>query len=560
MARKKFSCDFETTTDPKDCRVWGYGVMELYNHDNYEIGNNIDDFMMWCEHVKADLYFHNLRFDGSFIVNWLLKNGWEYDDSGQAGTFDVTISAMGQWYKIVICYGYSGRKKLHTTIYDSAKKLPFTVERIGQAFNLETLKIDVSQEWYSRYRPVGHVITDEEYMYIKHDIKVICEALEIQFNQGLTRMTIGSDSLGTFKEMFDKKTYDKMFPKISLYTDSEIRKAYRGGFTWLNKIYANNDLDGGLIFDVNSLYPSVMYSELLPFGRPISFYGEYKYDPDYPLTIQHIRCEFEVKENHIPTIQIKDKKYRRIFKSNEYLEHSGGNIIDLYVTNVDLELIKKHYNLYDLEYLAGWKFRGRTGMFKDFIDHWSEIKERETGALRELAKLMLNNLYGKFATNPDITGRIPYLREDGSNGFKMGDEEMKDPEYTAMGVFITSYARLVCISTAQENYDRLIYCDTDSMHLRGKEIPENMKNKIHKTKLGYWDLEAIYDRARYIKQKTYIYEKDGKLNVTGAGMSDRVKEKVTWENFRLGFTTSGNLKGKQVSGGVVLIDSDFSLK
>jgi len=35
--RKKFACDFETTTDPNDCRVWAYGVMEIGNEKNYEI-------------------------------------------------------------------------------------------------------------------------------------------------------------------------------------------------------------------------------------------------------------------------------------------------------------------------------------------------------------------------------------------------------------------------------------------------------------------------------------------------------------------------------------------
>lgn len=555
--RKKFACDFETTTDPNDCRVWGYGIMEIGNEDNYEIDNSIDKFMDWCSKNHVDLYFHNLKFDGSFIVSWLLNNGFEHNDSGHAKTFDTVISNMGQWYKITISYGFKGKKKLQTTIYDSLKKLPFSVDRIGKAFNLATLKIDVDEEFYTRYRPVGHVITDEEYQYILHDIKVIAGALKIQFEQGLTNMTAGSDSLHGYKASISTKLYNKYFPTFSLELDKNLRLAYKGGFTWLNKKYANKDIDGGIVFDVNSLYPAMMYSKELPYGEPIPYKGEYIEDSTFPLYIQHIRCEFALKDDKIPTIQIK-RDLR--FNGNEYLETSKGHIVDLYVTNVDLELIKEHYDLYDVEYVQGWKFRSKKGLFKNFIDRWTLVKTTSTGAIRELAKLMLNSLYGKFATNPDVTKRIPYLKEDGSLGFELGDEEFKDPEYTPMGAFITAYARHETISTAQLCYDRIIYCDTDSVHLVGTEIPEILKDRIDDKKMGYWDFETTFQKGRYLRQKTYGHIIDGKFKVTCSGMSDTVKEKVTWDNFHVGFKSYGSLRGKQVKGGVVLVDREFSIK
>lgn len=555
--RKKFSCDFETTTDPNDCRVWGYGVMEIGNQLNYEIGNSMNDFMAWVEKTKADLYFHNLKFDGSFIISWLLNNGFIHDDSGLPNTFDSVISNMGQWYKITISYGYIGQRKQQATIFDSLKKLPFSVARIGKAFNLETLKIDVPEEFYHRPRPIGHEITDEEYTYIKHDVMVIAGALQIQFNQGLTKMTSGSDSLGGYKASISNKLYDKLFPTFSIEMDAEIRKAYRGGFTWVNEVYQEKEINGGIVFDVNSLYPAVMYQKLLPFGNPMMYNGEYEASEEYPLYIQHIRCEFALKDNKIPTIQIKNDLR---FNGNEYLKSSKGETVDLYVTNVDLELMKDHYELYDLEYLNGWKFRAQTGMFKKFIDRWTMIKVTSEGAIRELAKLMLNSLYGKFASNPDVTKKIPYLKEGGELGFEIGEEDFKNPEYTPMGVFITSYAREETIRTAQSVFPRIIYCDTDSLHLTGTEIPEIIKDKVDPKKLGYWDFEATFEKGKYLRQKTYINIIDGELKVTCSGMSDNVKEKVTWDNFKVGFEEYGNLIGKQVAGGVVLRDSPFSIK
>ena len=307
VARKKYVSDFETTTKEDDCRVWAYGCMEIGNKKNLKIGTKIEDFMDWCKKEKCDIYFHNLKFDGSFIVNWLLHNGYTHSDDGLPMTFNTIISNMGQWYMIDICYGYKGKKKLHTKIYDSLKKLPFSVDVIGKAFNLGSNKVEVDPEFYTRERNENHEITEEEYLYIYSDLEVMADALEIQFNQGLKAMTSGSDSLKGYKDVIGTKTFEKLFPILSLEDNEEIRWCYRGGFTWLNERYANKDIGGGIVFDVNSLYPSQMYYQPLPFGKPIKFNGKYVEDEDYPLYTQHIRCEFILKEGYIPTIQLKSR-------------------------------------------------------------------------------------------------------------------------------------------------------------------------------------------------------------------------------------------------------------
>lgn len=575
MARKKFSCDFETTTKIEDCRVWAYGYMEIGRKENYKIGNSLEEFMVWVEKVQADLYFHNLKFDGSFIVNWLLKNGFKWermkDKTGDPKTFTTIISNMGQWYMIDICYGYKGKKKIHTVVYDSLKKLPFPVKKIAKDFKLPIMKGEID---YKKERPVGYEIDENEYQYIKNDIEIIADALEIQFKQGLEKMTTGSDSLFEFKEVIDKKKFAKLFPVLSTNVDSEIRKAYKGGFTWVNDKIQGKDIKEGLVYDVNSLYPSQMYDRDLPYGEPIKFEGEYEYDEDYPLYIQVIRCSFEIKKDKIPTIQI--KKSSR-FKDNEYLKSSNHEVVELYVTNVDLELMKEHYYLYEVEYLGGYMFKKKNDLFRDYIDKWMEIKINSSGAIKALAKLMLNSLYGKFASNPVVTGKTVYLKENGANGFSMPldddgniDEEYKDPVYTAMGAFITAWARYYTITTAQKCYDRILYCDTDSIHLSGTETPEAIKDIIDPNKLGYWNHESTFTRAKFVRQKTYIEEVDGHLEVKCAGMPANLKSLVTYENFttvkhdmllpcRDGYFF-GKLAPKQVSGGVVLVETDFTIK
>src|SRR6185312_7932672 len=193
--------------------------------------------------------------------------------------------------------------------------------------------------------------------------------------------TNGSDSIKGFKDIFSTKLFEKHFPVLSMELDTNLRLAYRGGFTWLNDKYFNSEIGEGIVFDVNSLYPSVMYTKELPYGMPIFFEGKYEDDETYPLYIQHIRCEFSVKDGYIPTIQIKKNL---AFRQNEYLKTSSGEIVDLYLTNVDLELIEEHYDLYDVEYLDGWKFKGKTSMFNQFIDKWTYIKTHSEGAVQLL--------------------------------------------------------------------------------------------------------------------------------------------------------------------------------
>lgn len=580
MARKIYSCDFETTTKIDDCRVWAYGYMEVYNRKNYKIGNSMDEFMKWLIHCQSDVYFHNLKFDGSFIINYLLSRNFEFSRDGEPNTFNAIISNMGQWYMIDICLGYKGKRKIHTVIYDSIKKLPFPVKKIAKDFQLELRKGEID---YHLERPPGWQITDEEYLYIKNDIEIIAQALEIQFKQGLKKMTNGSDSLSGFKDTISTKMFEKLFPVFDVMQDKEFRPYYKGGYTWLNKIYANKTIKEGIVLDVNSLYPSQMYERPLPVGHPIKFNGKYEYDESYPLYLQHLRCEFKLKENKIPMIQVKKQRLR--FMENEYLEESDGSPVDLYLTNVDLELFLDHYEIMSLdgiEYVGGYKFRARTGVFKKFIDKWTYIKINFEGAIQLLAKLMLNSLYGKFASNPNVTGKIPYMKDNGALGFRMDDETYKDPVYTPMGCFITAWARYVTITTAQKCYDRIIYCDTDSLHLTGLEIPDVIKDIVHPKKLGMWAHELTFKMGKYLRQKTYIHEvyvkeveKDGekklknclkheatttKVVVKCSGMTDKIKEKVNFGNFKVGFSSYGKNVPKQVRGGVVLVDSEFSIR
>lgn len=411
---KKFTADFETATWlENETFVWAWAICEIGNEDNLQIGNNIETFIEFCRNEKnAILYFHNLKFDGEFIIYWLLKNNFKHVEKKEEienNTFTTLISDMGLFYQIVI-YFEKGNKRVHkVTFIDSLKIIPMSVEAIAKSFKLPISKLKID---YNEVREKNHILTDEEKEYIKNDVLIVAKALKVLFDENLTKMTQGSNALSNYKEIITMSKFKHYFPILDKAVDEDLRKSYKGGFTYLNPIYKEKDLKNIVNLDVNSLYPSVMYEKSLPFGEGIFYEGQYKDDKIYNLYIQMITCSFEIKENKIPTIQIKNNS--SYFKPNEYLESSNNEIVCLVLTNVDLDLFLEQYNVYELEYIAGWKFKSMKGMFKDYIDKWITIKNEATKSgnkgQRTLAKLMLNALYGKFATGLTAQSKIPYLR------------------------------------------------------------------------------------------------------------------------------------------------------
>lgn len=552
-----FSTDFETTTDPSDCRVWAFGICEIGNPDNFQYGNTIDGFMRWCqEMVNPTCYFHNLKFDGEFILHWLFENGFKWVENRKdldTKTFTTLISDKGQFYSMEICFFRQGKERIQTTIYDSLKILPFSVAEVAKGFNLPLSKLELD---YDSVREYGHELTPHEIEYLKADVEIMARALHILFEQGLNKMTQGSNALANYKETVGKKNFGKWFPPPAY--DHDIRQSYKGGFTYCDPRWKGLDIGEGIVLDVNSLYPSVMYYRPLPYGEGIFFKGKYEPDKIYNLYVQMFTCQFELKENHIPTIQLKNNLS---FIPTEYLTSSDGEDVTLCLTSVDLELFFEHYDVYNIEYHSGWKFKSTIGLFKDYIDYWNKVKMESTlngnKAMRTLAKLMLNALYGKFALNPRVQGKFP-VYENGLVKYKLLPEETREPIYIPVGTFITAWARYKTITSAQKVYDRFLYADTDSLHLIGTELPEGLE--IDPVKLGAWKHESTFTRARFLRQKSYIEDIDGKLNITCAGMPERCYQYVTWDNFREGMRYSGKLQMQHVTGGIVLKDIDFTIK
>lgn len=602
-----FSCDFETTVDndtkqQTSTEVWSAAIAELYS-DFVTVYNNIHDFIKFfhnlCEE-KVIVYFHNVKFDGNFLLNTLMENGYKFHHREKPyeklykGEFDAIISGQNRWYSITVC---TGRTVIE--IRDSAKLMPMTLARMGKAFNTKHRKLEME---YKGERHAGGLIKPEEMQYIINDVLVLKEALEFMLDSGNTRLTIGSNCIAEYKKCFDKEQWNAMYPDLKAFVldesvykypnaDAYIRRSYRGGWCYCNPKYMNKWIDtDGMTYDVNSLYPSVMHSKsgnIYPVGKPTFWTGNKI--PEEALQENRVffvrlKARFTIKPNHLPSMQIKDSL---MYKSTEWLTSSdvqfGGKKYAYYydadgilqlayaeftLTSLDYKLFLEHYDIHEIEILSGCYFNAVAGLFDEYIDKYMTMKMNSEGGAREEAKLFLNNCYGKLATNDDSSYQEPYLDEDGLLRFILHEEHNKKTLSIAQGSFVTSYARYFTITHAQANYDNFIYADTDSLHMFKCE-----PNKIveHSSKLLCWKLESEWSRAKFIRQKTYceFIRKENHKKVTShwdikcAGMQDRTKQYLLATRpiscFDYGLTLNSQLKQKQVKGGILLVDADFTL-
>lgn len=543
--------DFETTTVEDDCRVWSWGAVHEESGE-YVKGLTIESFVEWCEEHGQTVYFHNLRFDGQFIIPWLYLNGYSHTEARTPAKnqFTTVISGMGSWYAMKVRWP-NGKV---TEFLDSLKKLPMRVVDVASAFKLEISKGEID---YHKPRPVGYVPTPEEDEYQENDVKIVAQALHEIHEEGALKMTVASDAMADFKKRFGEKRFTRVFPILPSEVDADLRLSYRGGFTYAAERFRRKLVGPGNTFDVNSLYPSIMYDENLRFPM-----GEPEFLDEMPEKWSNSRVHIfkvmftaKLKPNHVPCIQIKNHSR---FTSAEYVTEVTEPT-EFWCTEVDWRLWNDHYDIDFYEYQGGYAFRTCTGIFREYIDYWSQKKVTSTGGRKVLAKLMLNSLYGKFGTNPDRTGRVPTMGEDGVVRFVKGTEQVDDSVYVAMASFITAYARDVTIRAAQAHYETFAYADTDSLHLLGEEMPEDLD--IDPLRLGAWKHEYAFSQAVFSRAKCYteLREDTGEHETHIAGMPENLAKDVRFEHHVNGHTFEGKLMPRAVIGGVVLIPTTFRL-
>lgn len=608
---KIYACDLETyvSNDAESqltTWVWSSAGAEIEGSDIF-LHHSLKETFNYLSDMKDNIkvFYHNLKFDGAFWLDFLMKklrykqaikdNEWLKNKDMPNKSFKYLISDMGQWYSITI-------KTEHAKIIelaDSLKIIPFTLKQAGEAFQTEHQKLDME---YKGFRNEYHIFTEEERKYIINDVLCLKECLEFMRKQGHSKNTVGGCCMEEYKKITNlnsKKSFSRLFPNLyeidtpdyikEYKTAGEyINKSYKGGWCYLRPDKANTIFENGATFDVNSLYPSMMHSisgNKFPIYTPVFWQGNFipnEAQAENNYYFVRIKTRFYLKDKYLPTIQIKNNSFYKateylttsdVYYNNEYQQfiYENGKKVDtrveLILTQTDYKLFLEHYNVIDFEILDGCYFQTAIGIFDEYINHFAEIKKREKGALRTLAKLFLNNLYGQFAKSTDSSFKKAYL-VDNEICFETIKENKKIPGFIAIGSAITSYAREFTIRTAQKNYKNFIYADTDSIHMINPNEATGIK--LHDKDFCCWKKECEWEKGIFVRQKTYLEIEKGNVEIKCAGMTPKNKEifisrlnngSCDISDFKVGLEIeTGKLRPKRIEGGIVLVDTSYKLR
>lgn len=571
---------------PKDWYAPSYWYIEgLEGNENGE-GHDIDSFFAYVKdindnaHSRIIIYFHNLRYDGNFLTQWLNNNNVQYEDF---------INERGDIYSLTI--GNIEFRCSYKLLLNSVKNLG---KMVSEEKGIEFKKGDYDYNKIKHWDNVDDIPQDLK-DYCIRDVQIVKNAFIILaphlMMDGKLPLTLGQKSFWDMRQVigqgkfflffrnqwwpkhideppFEWKKTKKGFPYKKYYIEEgwyetkkgemekrcittsdekpewfdewyggilNFRKNYRGGITLANPKYQCKIIEGNIKkYDINSSYPASMMVPL-PFGELLLKKPNCCSTRFINITIYNIK---KIKKDAPACFWVNDKDFQT---SNPYtnekepwlwgeLKNVKLNYIILYE---EFELLKK---IYKIDYIVNENYYYKSYRYAlKYVNKYRTMKMESKGAKRMFAKLMLNSAYGKFGQNKILVGHkhLKLCEEDGIKYQKFSEPEytysVNDTTYLPCAMAITGKSRVRLIKNCLKAGDKWIYMDTDSIisigEIEGLDLDEN--------EFGAWKDETkdVAIKKFYVatnKQYAYIDE-NGEMTLKIKGINDRTG--ITWENF-----------------------------
>jgi hypothetical protein len=199
------------------------------------------------------------------------------------------------------------------------------------------------------------------------------------------------------RRVFLSKYYD--FDNKTLYTldretDHELRKYYFGG---RNECMTKLGYNKGKFYyvDFTSLYPYVMMKNKYFYGKmtKIKLDGKTKFNKKW---FGFVKVLFKHKnKNNIP--------FHPVINNNKLVFPYLDNWTESIISTEDIKYSLKEKLGYEYKYLEVFHWENQDNYFKDIVDELYKMKlqaqKEGNKALRSIAKIIINSLYGFFGIN-----------------------------------------------------------------------------------------------------------------------------------------------------------------
>lgn len=342
-----------------------------------------------------------------------------------------------------------------------------------------------------------------------------------------------------------------------------LQRAFAGGFTHANAIYADEVVYGVSSYDFTSSYPYVMVSEKFPMSRGVEV--RVKSVKQFDFYVSKYLAVFDIEFTDITAKQMQDNPISasKCFVKERYAENNGRIVsagrICTTITSVDYKVIGMFYTwksvrigrmyCYRPDYLPTELVTAILGLYAAKTT-LKGVRGKEAEYFN--SKELLNSCYGMCVTNPlrdeftyngvwDVTHMTGEMRREILDKYNRSANRFL---FYPWGVFVTAYARRNLFTAIYECGNDYVYSDTDSVKIRNadahrvyfaqynetavRKLREAMTHHglpfglvepetadgITKT-LGLWDYEGVYDKFKTLGAKRYMVARGDALTVGG---------------------------------------------
>ena len=603
-----YTFDIETTSLFKFDTGWN-----VFNwNESKETYRNMDKMSVpyiWMFGIENNVYYGRYPFDFLDVFKkishpHITKVIWVQNLSFEFGGF---LPSILKDYTITDMCSRDVRKPIsfHIEELNITFRCSYMLTNLSLAKATEeytTIKKLDTLDYTSKIRTPKTKLTDDELLYCEYDIRCLYEIIKHYRNKyehiGKIPLTATGEVRNALRQHVDfnyiRKQWD-LVPSAKMYM--RLMACFQGGYTHANILNCNKVIEHVKSYDISSSYPTVMCLEKFP--KSSFMYIDYD---DY-MEIKNnddVLFMFHIKLYGVNSIYYNNYiSYSRCVAVNtQGMIYDNGRIkscsyCEMWVTDVDLEIIRKNYNIDRIEYCDIYYAKA------DYLDirviqFILELYGNKTTlkgvddkiAIYKLSKSYINSLYGMSVTNPLKNSAV--YDTDGWSRKELTEDFVKEVLsdarksystlfYYAVGVWVTAYARRNLYMTILKSHDfdkHVIYCDTDSIKYYGdydyifesynEQIyqkyqqvcdrfsqlniemfePIDIKGNIHP--LGIFDYEGEYQQFKTLGAKKYCYVDDNGLHITVAGVAksgasalksiDDFKKGFEWDYF-----TSGKL-------------------
>jgi hypothetical protein len=454
------------------------------------------DLVMLYAHLLADKHFFN---------NYKIKHPMQ----------KARIMAL-------ILSNIEKRKKTGNTwiLRDSFCLLPYSLPYLCKTFKPKRRKLKMPKCKYEENKSLWQE-------YCAYDCYSLREII-LKFGEVINKLggtcdgyTIPSIAMKTFRLSYQTQDYETYYEYNHMFRT----EAYFGGRCEVINAYARPRGYTYSCYDINSMYPYVMYKNKFPISKPRRIH--YNHADECFGKVGIMECDVQAPLNlDIPILPV---------HFNKKLYFPLGQWKAMYDFSL-VEFALKHG--YDIIPLRAWEFDSDY-IFKPYIKKLYPLKLANKGnALGEIAKLLQNSLYGKTGEKEereelvfqpeDIKDLIPY---DEKHGFYIKKYNRFSPYHLpAIALRVCALAQIELYKLFEEvelRQGHVLYCDTDSVMT---DVPLNTGLELGELKEECQFTEGIFLRPKLYYLKTI--KKPGKKLIHKKaikGFSNYFKKHMTYD-------------------------------